>query len=204
MNKIKEFLESKGFVIYESDNRIEFNDGRIIGLVVKHAEDKYLVRNAVLCYFDRWANSGREFWVKSEDEVIKYFNTPTSYLPDAIAELIYSIVENSEWDGDYADTDKMIEFLHSLLEPDDYTDRDNSSGFNMGSISVNEMEPGADILCLVSSWEEPPYWVIVTKKLKGYKHPKECIVESFSGKPLINTKILKWKKLPDLSPSGEV
>lgn len=55
--------------------------------------------------------------------------------------------------------------------------------------SENEIVLGRDILCLVSSNNEPPYFIVMTRKLKG-------MVNALDGMKLKNTKILKYAYLP--------
>lgn len=62
------------------DNVIEGNN-EFLHIFICKKEDKYLVRNAARCFFDRWANSGTEFYVNSEDEVIKYFLIKINVFP---------------------------------------------------------------------------------------------------------------------------
>lgn len=57
--------------------------------------------------------------------------------------------------------------------------------------SINDIEMTRDILCLVSSWEETPYFIVMQRKEHG-------IVNSFDGSVLDNTKILKWAYLPEV------
>lgn len=123
MDKIKEFLSDKGYEFYEIDNVIEFNDERLHCMVVKK-NDCYLVRNAIRCYFDRWANSGIEFSVSTEDEVIRYFSTPERCITDAVMELVETIAEEAGWENNYSKVDKMIEFLYKLVNQSKVEDED--------------------------------------------------------------------------------
>lgn len=115
MEKIKSFLIENGYELYKSDNIIEGNNKILHILIVKKAERKYLVRNAVECYFDRWANSGTEFYVSSENEVIQYFSDKNKCIPDAVQELIYTIVEDAVWNNSDKNIKKMIGKLYSLV-----------------------------------------------------------------------------------------
>ena len=115
MNKIKKFLTDNKFDIYEMNNIIEGNN-EFLHIFICKKEDKYLVRNAVRCYFDRWANSGTEFYTNSEDDVINYFADKNKCIPDAVEELVYSVVEEATWDNSDENIRKMIDFLYSLLE----------------------------------------------------------------------------------------
>lgn len=53
-----------------------------------------------------------------------------------------------------------------------------------------EIEMAKDILCLVTSWEEPPYFIVMQRK-------ERSIVNAFDGKLIDNTRILKWAYLPE-------
>lgn len=56
-----------------------------------------------------------------------------------------------------------------------------------------EIEIGRDILCLVSSWGEIPYFLICNRKLRG-------ICNSFDAKILDeHTQLLKWAYLPEIT-----
>lgn len=60
--------------------------------------------------------------------------------------------------------------------------------------SVEEIEMAQEILCLVSSWGEPPYFLVMERKERG-------ICNAFDGELLVgnafeNTEILKWAYLP--------
>lgn len=115
MNKIKKFLTGNKFDIYEMNNVIEGNN-EFLHIFICKKEGKYLVRNAARCFFDRWANSGTEFYVSSEDDVINYFSDKNKCIPDAVKELVYSVVEEAVWDNSDENIRKMIDFLYSLLE----------------------------------------------------------------------------------------
>jgi hypothetical protein len=115
MENIKKFLIKSGYEIYELDDVIEGNNEFLHILIAKKDEGKYLVRNAVRCYFDRWANSGIEFYVDSEDEVIRYFSDNNKCIPDAVNELVCSVVEESVWDNSDKNIRKMIDELYSLV-----------------------------------------------------------------------------------------
>lgn len=65
-------------------------------------------------------------------------------------------------------------------------------------VSENDIEMGRDILCLVSSWDEPPYFIVMQRKIKG-------VVNAFDATELENTKILKWAYLPEINKeTGEL
>lgn len=115
MKNIKGFLIESGYEIYEFNNVIEGNNEFLHILIMKNDEEKYLIRNAIRCYFDRWANSGTEFFVNSEDEVIKYFSDKNKCIPDAVNELITAIVEKAVWDNSDENIRKMVDGLYSLL-----------------------------------------------------------------------------------------
>lgn len=115
MDSIKSFLIESGYDIYGLDNVIEGNNEFLHILIMKKDEGKYLVRNAVRCYFDRWANSGIEFYVNSEDEVINYFSNKNKCIPDAVQELVSSVVEEAVWDNSNENIKKMIDELYSLV-----------------------------------------------------------------------------------------
>lgn len=115
MKNIKNFLIKSGYEIYEMNDAIEGNNEFLHILIVKKDQEKYLVRNAIRCYFDRWANSGTEFYVNSEDEVIRYFSDKNKCIPDAVNELVCSVVEEALWDNSDENIRKMIDELYSLV-----------------------------------------------------------------------------------------
>lgn len=55
--------------------------------------------------------------------------------------------------------------------------------------SEENIEMSQEILCLVSSWGEPPYFIVAKRKWNG-------ICNAFDGMLLQNTNILKWAYLP--------
>lgn len=117
MENIKKSLIENGYEIFESneDYKIEGNNDILNILIMKKDENKYLVRNAILCYFDRWANSGTEFYANSENEVIKYFSDKDKCVVDAVSELVSTIVELSEWYDDDKYIKNMIGSLYSFV-----------------------------------------------------------------------------------------
>ena len=112
MENIKKFLVKNGYDIYALDDTIEGNNEFLHILIMKKDNRKYLIRNAIKCYFDRWANSGMEFYVSSEDEVIKYFSDKNKCIPDAVNELVHSVVEEAIWDNSDENISKMIDGLY--------------------------------------------------------------------------------------------
>lgn len=119
MDKIRKSLMELGYEFWD-DEAIDGMSKYLRILVLKNKE-QYLVRNAIMCFFDRWANSGVEHMFETEDEVIKYFTDPTKCLAEAVEELIISIIESAEWDKDYSKVDKMIDFLMDLIEEENMT-----------------------------------------------------------------------------------
>lgn len=115
MENIKNFLIKSGYEIYELNDAIEGNNEFLHILIVKKDHEKYLIRNAIRCYFDKWANSGTEFYVNSEDEVIRYFSDKNKCIPDAVNELVCSVVEEALWDNSDENIRKMIDELYSLV-----------------------------------------------------------------------------------------
>ena len=55
--------------------------------------------------------------------------------------------------------------------------------------NTKEIEMAKSILCLVTSYEEPPYFIILKRYERG-------ICNAFDGKPLENTRIIKYAYLP--------
>lgn len=55
--------------------------------------------------------------------------------------------------------------------------------------SEEDIEMAKEILCLVSSWGEPPYFIVTERKTNG-------VCNAFDGMLLQNTEILKWAYLP--------
>lgn len=56
--------------------------------------------------------------------------------------------------------------------------------------SVENIDMARDVLCLVTSWEEPPYFIVMNRNIDG-------MANAFDGTVLDNTKILKWAYLPE-------
>lgn len=69
---------------------------------------------------------------------------------------------------------------------------------NLNNLTLNfktftneeEIEMTREMLCLVTSWEEPPYFIITRRYNRG-------ICNAFDGKPLENTRIIKYAYLPE-------
>lgn len=57
-------------------------------------------------------------------------------------------------------------------------------------ISEEDIKMAREILCLVTSWEEPPYFIVLKRYERG-------ICSTFNGEKIENTKILKWAYLPE-------
>lgn len=112
MEKIKEFLLNNGYTLYEDGIIDGCNDW--LKITVVKGEDYYLLRIAILCYFDRWANSGFDFKFKTEEDLINYLKRPDC-IADAMKEMIFDIVEDCEWDNDYSKLDKTIDFLYNMV-----------------------------------------------------------------------------------------
>lgn len=115
MDKIREFLLENKYKIYEMENFIEGYNEFLHILIIKQ-DDKYMIRNAILCYFDRWANSGNEFYVDTEDDVIDYFSDNQKCIGDAMTELTESIIEDCGFKNDNTNISKTIDFMYSLIE----------------------------------------------------------------------------------------
>ena len=113
MEKIREFLLNNGYTLYEYGIIDGCNDWTKI--TVAKGEDSYLLRIAILCYFDRWANSGFDFKFKTEEDLINYLKSPNC-IADAMKEIIFDIVEDCKWDNDYSKLDKTIDFLYGMIK----------------------------------------------------------------------------------------
>lgn len=85
---------------------------------------------------------------------------------------------DNECDGNHNNCNHIKNLNKVMLEFNDFT-------------SENNIETGRDVLCLVSSYEEPPYFIVMNKKIYG-------LVNSFDGDVLENTKIIKWAYLPEV------
>ncbi len=112
MEKIKDFLLNNGYTFYE-DGILDGCNNWLKIAVVK-GEDYYLLRIAILCYFDRWANSGFDFKFKTEEDLINYLKSPNC-IADAMKEMIFDIVEDCKWNKDYSNLDKVIDLLYDMV-----------------------------------------------------------------------------------------
>lgn len=113
MDKIGKFLKEKGYELWDEDCIDGYNE--YLRIAVIKTKNGYIIRNAIRCFFDRWANSGVEFRVNSAAEVINYFNTPEKCIKDAVSELVETICERAELNHDYSNVNKMIEVLYDLV-----------------------------------------------------------------------------------------
>ena len=116
MEKIRKFLLENGYELWDEDTIDGCNE--YLRIMVIKKDDGFIIRNAILWCFDRWANSGVEVFVNSEDEVIKYFSTPEKCIKDAVSELVETICEEAGWNNDYSKVSKMIDSLYDLVEED--------------------------------------------------------------------------------------
>ena len=117
MEEIKEFLLKNNYII-DADENIISGTNYILNIMVFKTENGYLIRNAIQCYFDRWANSGCEFEVDNKEGVIEYFSDG-SCLMDGLSELTNAIVEDCGFKNDNANIIKVIDFLTDLLEEEE-------------------------------------------------------------------------------------
>lgn len=53
--------------------------------------------------------------MSSEDDVINYFSDKNKCIPDAVNELVCSVVEGAVWDNSDDNIRKMIDSLYSLV-----------------------------------------------------------------------------------------
>lgn len=118
MKMLRKFLLNNGFEFWDLDENLIDGQNEYIKILVYKNEknDEYVVRNAIRCYFDRWANSGDEIKFRTEDKVIEYLNTPEKYITDAVGELVWTIVEDAKRDKNYSKVDKMIDLLYGLVK----------------------------------------------------------------------------------------
>lgn len=79
-------------------------------------------------------------------------------------------------EGNHDECVKVVNLNHLCLDFKSFT-------------SVEEIEMSREILCLVSSYEEPPYFIVLKRYERG-------ICNDFNGEPLKNTRIIKWTYLP--------
>lgn len=114
MDRIREYLIDNGYEFWDKDT-IDGHNAYLKILVLKQNDGRYLVRNAIKCFFDRWANSGVEYVFDTEDEVMEYFGTHTKCIADAVSELTESIIEEAAWNKDYSKVNEMIDFLYDLI-----------------------------------------------------------------------------------------
>ena len=115
MEQIKQFLLDNDYEFYELENLVEWNSKFLRCMVIKN-KDGYLIRNAIKCYFDRWANSGFEFTVNTEQDVVSYFSDDTKCVSEAIRELTDVIIEDDFFNKDDKRTEKMIDLIYELIE----------------------------------------------------------------------------------------
>lgn len=58
--------------------------------------------------------------------------------------------------------------------------------------SEEDIKPGVDVLCLTTFCDEPPYFVVMQRKVWG-------MVVAFDGYEIENSQILKYAYLPDIN-----
>lgn len=73
------------------------------------------------------------------------------------------------------------------------------SNLNLEFYDFNDVEDiklGVDLLCQITSYNEPPYFVVMQRKIWG-------MVVAFDGYEIENSRILKYAYLPDIYENGE-
>lgn len=117
MDKIRKFLQEKGYELW--DDSVIDGCNEYLRIMIFKSNSKYIIRNAILCFFDRWVNSGVEIQAESEEEVIEYFSKPEKCIKDAVMELIETITADAGYSNDYSRVEKMIGMLCDLLDDND-------------------------------------------------------------------------------------
>lgn len=79
-------------------------------------------------------------------------------------------------EGNHDECEKVSKLNHICLDFKTFT-------------SEEEIEMSRDILCLVTSYEEPPYFLVMKRYERG-------ICNAFNGELLNRTRIIKWTYLP--------
>lgn len=69
-----------------------------IGVYYNSESGNYTVRSAILTWYDRWANSGSEEDLNTEDDVIKFFKG--RYIVSALEEIMSTVEDGLSEDGD--------------------------------------------------------------------------------------------------------
>lgn len=118
MKKIKEFLIENGYELFDDGDVIDGQNEYLRIMVIKTVDEfneEYIIRNAIRCYFDRWANSGVEIFAHSEDEVINYFKNKHLCITDAVSGLVEEIIRNAEVDNDNSKIETMINMLYEMV-----------------------------------------------------------------------------------------
>lgn len=83
-------------------------DGRFKADILCNIDGHYEVRVALLCIFDRWANSGVEVKFTEKEDVISFFGKD-EYMPIAFSE-VTDIIKNNISDPE------TKEFLYKLID----------------------------------------------------------------------------------------
>lgn len=94
MRKIEQWMTQNGFDVhtpYDEHSVTSGNNDICVVMIVPKEDGRFMVRSALLPLFDRWANSGYEVIVDSEEDVIKYLKS--QYLFDAAREIISDVVD---------------------------------------------------------------------------------------------------------------
>lgn len=128
MENIIKHLKENGFEIFDTykDNSGNINhlyakNDEVNIMILKREDGSYLVRNAILCFFDRWANSGVQHILKTENDVIKYFSyddliTGEDFLTEALSEIVAAIIEDERVFKNKGNrVQRMVDFLNDLI-----------------------------------------------------------------------------------------
>lgn len=84
-------------------------DGRFKADIFCDINDHYTVKIALLCIFDRWANSGVQRTFDSKEKIINFFENKT-YMTVAYEEALHLIGEN------LADYPSAVELMEKIID----------------------------------------------------------------------------------------
>lgn len=113
MSKIEQWMTQNGFDVhtqYKEHSVTSGNNDICVVLIAPKEDGRFMVRSALVPLFDRWANSGYETIVDSEDDVIKYLES--QYLYDAAKEIIRDVMDRCDISNSHEPMFDLIDWLN--------------------------------------------------------------------------------------------
>lgn len=112
MQMIEQWMDQNGFEVHTPYAKYSVTSGNndiCVVMIVPKEDGRFMIRSALLPLFDRWANSGSEVFVDSENDVIRYLES--SYLYDAAKEIISDVMDRCDISNSHEPMFALIDWL---------------------------------------------------------------------------------------------